>query len=393
MCYTVCRYRSIVIPIIFLKIKIMGDFMRIDRLKLLNFRNYEHLDLQFHPKLNLIYGENGSGKTNLVEAIYVLFLTRSFRSNNEKTLIQSGKDECRVEGDIYRTSSTNYRVYLTKEGKKVKINHQKISKISDYISNMAIVLFHPDDLRFIKDAPSTRRKTLNISISLISFPYLQDLNQYQILLKQRNAYLRQMAVNANQKSDYLYILTDKLLDLGLRIFQKRKEFLEQMNLYLGSYYEKITGSKGLGLEYLSSYTSESKEEMRMLYEKSFEKDLKFGKTHIGIHMDDVRFILDGKDLKDYGSEGQQKNAIIAYKFSELEIFKVTTGNYPILILDDLFSELDQGKIENILKLLHDEVQTFITTTELKYFDFLSLFAYKKLKIEEGMIVEESVHGK
>lgn len=122
-----------------------------------------------------------------------------------------------------------------------------------------------------------------------------------------------------------------------------------------------------------------------------EKDLKFGKTHIGIHMDDLRFLLDGKDLKDYGSEGQQKNAVIAYKFSELEIFKVSTGNYPILILDDLFSELDQGKIKNILELLKPEVQTFITTTELDHLCFLDQFNYKKFCIELGNIVEESEH--
>lgn len=391
MCYNVCRYRSIIIPIIFLKIKIKRYFMRIESLKLLNFRNYEHLDIKFHPKLNLIYGKNGSGKTNLVEAIYVLFLTRSFRMAQEKTLILDGKDASRIEGNVYRKSLINYRVYLSKEGKKVRINQQNIIKISDYISNMAIVLFHPDDLRFIKDAPSTRRKTLNISISLIYFQYLQYLNNYQNVLKQRNAYLKQMIVNANQSGEYLNILTEKLIEYGYYIYQKRDEFIRLLNPYLTTYYEKITGSAGLQLEYISSYHNVNKQDLTKLYQKGLEKDLKFGKTHIGIHMDDLRFLLDGKDLKDYGSEGQQKNAVIAYKFSELEIFKVSTGNYPILILDDLFSELDQGKIKNILELLKPEVQTFITTTELDHLCFLDQFNYKKFCIELGNIVEESEH--
>ena len=391
MCYNVCRYRSIIIPIIFLKIKIKRYFMRIESLKLLNFRNYEHLDIKFHPKLNLIYGKNGSGKTNLVEAIYVLFLTRSFRMAQEKTLILDGKDASRIEGNVYRKSLINYRVYLSKEGKKVRINQQNITKISDYISNMAIVLFHPDDLRFIKDAPSTRRKTLNISISLIYFQYLQYLNNYQNVLKQRNAYLKQMIVNANQSGEYLNILTEKLIEYGYYIYQKRDEFIRLLNPYLTTYYEKITGSAGLQLEYISSYHNVHKQDLTKLYQKGLEKDLKFGKTHIGIHMDDLRFLLDGKDLKDYGSEGQQKNAVIAYKFSELEIFKVSTGNYPILILDDLFSELDQGKIKNILELLKPEVQTFITTTELDHLCFLDQFNYKKFCIELGNIVEESEH--
>ena len=365
--------------------------MRIESLKLLNFRNYEHLDIKFHPKLNLIYGKNGSGKTNLVEAIYFLFLTRSFRMAQEKTLILDGKDASRIEGNVYRKSLINYRVYLSKEGKKVRINQQNITKISDYISNMAIVLFHPDDLRFIKDAPSTRRKTLNISISLIYFQYLQYLNNYQNVLKQRNAYLKQMIVNANQSGEYLNILTEKLIEYGYYIYQKRDEFIRLLNPYLTTYYEKITGSAGLQLEYISSYHNVNKQDLTKLYQKGLEKDLKFGKTHIGIHMDDLRFLLDGKDLKDYGSEGQQKNAVIAYKFSELEIFKVSTGNYPILILDDLFSELDQGKIKNILELLKPEVQTFITTTELDHLCFLDQFNYKKFCIELGNIVEESEH--
>ena len=270
---------------------------------------------------------------------------------------------------------------------------EKIKKISDYITNIALVLFHPDDLKFIKDAPSTRRKTLNISISLIDISYLRALNQYQTLLKQRNAYLRQMAIDSTQPSDYLNILTTKLIEFGYEIYQKRLDFITNIQKYIADVYKKITDLDNLELLYHSQYDKLSKEQILELYNKNFEKDLKFGKTNVGIHMDDLCFLLDGKDLKDYGSEGQQKNAIIAYKFSELEIFKEKTGNYPLLILDDLFSELDVEKIEHILELLKPDVQTFITTTELNTLDFLKKFSYKELEINNGQVVKESNHGK
>ena len=166
-----------------------------------------------------------------------------------------------------------------------------------------------------------------------------------------------------------------------------------MQKYIADVYKKITNLDNLEILYHSQYAKLSKEQIKELYTKNFEKDLRFGKTTIGIHMDDLCFLLAGKDLKDYGSEGQQKNAIIAYKFSELEIFKEKTGNYPLLILDDLFSELDIEKIENILELLKPNVKTFITTTELNTFNFLKKFSYKEFEINNGQIVKESNHGK
>lgn len=365
--------------------------MRIELLKLLNFRNFAHLEVTFHPNLNIIYGKNGSGKTNLVEAIYVLALTRSFRLVGDKTLVQDSALVSKVEGKVVRKSTKNFSVFLSKDGKKVKINHNNVARISDYVSQIIIVLFHPDDLRFIKDAPSTRRKTLNISISLIDPSYLRYLNHFKVLLKQRNAYLKQMAVNGSLSSSYLDILTEKLVDYGLQIYQKRKLFVEYILKYLRTLYKKITGIDGLEIEYLSHYKNKTREEILKIYHDNFKKDLNFGKTNIGVHMDDFKFSIHGRDLRDYGSEGQQKNAIIAYKFSEIEIFKELTGSYPLFILDDLFSELDKEKVQNILNLLHDEVQTFITTTDLERFVSLNAFSYKSFHVENGIIVKESEH--
>lgn len=365
--------------------------MRLTFLKLVNFRNYSKLEVEFHPKLNIIYGMNGSGKTNLVEGIYVLALTRSFRIVGDKTLISDNETASKIEGIIDDSFHTNFRIIINKEGKKVKINNKKVAKLSEYISKIPIVLFHPDDLRFIKDTPSTRRKTLNISISELDLEYLRYLNYYNKILKQRNAYLKQMLINNTKDSSFLDILTEKLVDYGLYLFKKRKEFLDNINSYIAIYYERITGCKGVKVLYESDYDNLNKEELINLYKKCLVKDLSFGKTNLGIHTDDLKFVIDNKDFKDYGSEGQQKNAIIAYKFSELEIFKNVKGSYPILILDDLFSELDSEKKDNILKLLDDNIQTFITTTDLNLFPSIDQYGYKKFLIKDGNILEEGIH--
>lgn len=297
----------------------------------------------------------------------------------------------KVEGSVRNRYTVNYSVLLSKEGKKVKINNNRVAKISDYISKITIVLFHPDDLRFIKDTPSTRRKNLNISISEITIEYLRYLNDYNKILKQRNAYLKQMYINNNNDTNYLDILTDKLVDNGLYIYNKRREFVLEINKFISQFYEKIAVTGDMSISYLSDYDNLKKDDILKVYKKNLAKDMAFGKTIFGVHTDDLKFILDDKDLKEYGSEGQQKNAIIAYKFSEMEIFKKITGSYPILILDDLFSELDAEKIQNILSLLTNDFQTFITTTDIKHFGSLENLSYKQIHVEKGKITEEREH--
>lgn len=365
--------------------------MILTNLKLLNFRNYQNLYLEFHPKLNIFYGKNGSGKTNLVEAIYVLGLTRSFRLSNDKLLILNNATIAKVEGNIYDRYDTNYRIIIGNDGKKVKINNNKVNKLSDYISKINIILFNPDDKKFIKDTPSIRRRSLNIDISEINISYLKYLGVYNKLLKQRNAYLKQMLINHNKDSSFLDILTDKIIKLGLKIYNIRKDFICQINSFIGEYYKKITFNEGLKIEYVSDYNNKNEEEILEMYRNSLNKDLTFGKTRCGIHVDDLKFTLNGLDLKDYGSEGEQKNAIIAYKFSEIQIFKEITGSYPILILDDLFSEIDKEKILNIFNLLNDKVQTFITTTEIDKYTNLEKNSCKLYEICSGGVVKESFY--
>ena len=363
--------------------------MQIQELKLLNFRNYEKMKINFSNHLNIIYGSNGSGKTNLVEAIYVLALTKSFKPVMEKTLIRNNTSLAKIEGTIKDKYENSYKVLLSSEGKKVKIDNNKVTKISDYISKINIVLFHPTDLKMIKDTPSIRRKYINIAISQLNVSYLRKLNDYNKLIKTRNVYLKKMYVNGNALQSYLDVVTEKMVDVGMEIYEYRKEYIKDICKFIETIYGKIAESGSLKVLYCSDYDGKTKEQILSIYKKNLSKDLAFGKTSFGVHHDDLEFLLDDLSLKDYGSEGQQKNSIIAWKFSEIEILKEKKNVTPILILDDLLSELDMVKIQNIFRFVDKEIQTFITTTEIeKVVSLLGNMEYKKIYVENGKLEEE-----
>ena len=367
--------------------------MKIHHLKLLNFRNYEKMEVTFSPKYNIIFGNNGSGKTNLVESIYVLALTKSFRGTVDKILLMNSKDVCRIEGEVSDKYTNKYKLILKDGGKKVKINNTKVDKLSDYISQISVVLFNPDDLRFIKDSPTIRRKAINLEISQINNSYLKNLNMYNKLLKQRNSYLKTTNINANSSSEFLTILTNKLVDYGEKIYESRRKYINLLNQKIGELYNSICGIQDLKLEYISDYKDFDKDKILKKYQDNLNRDIILGKTTIGIHHDDIKFKLEGYNIKDYGSEGQQKNAIIAYKLTELEIFYQIRGNYPILILDDLFSELDRFKINNILNLINDDIQTFITTTEIDKINDNVLSNSKLFEVVDGYVREVNYEGR
>lgn len=359
--------------------------MVIDNLKLINFRNYEQLEISFSNMLNIIYGDNGSGKSNLIEAIYLLALTRSFRTNNEENLIRKGSLATTIKGRIFTSEKTNYSLEISETGKKVYIDSDKVNKMSDYITRINIILFNPLDTKILNDAPSTRRKMLNIEISQIDKNYILLLSSYNKVLKHRNAYLKQLYINGNASSDYLDILTNKLIDLGLKIYNIRKNYIDMINDSISNIYKNIFEYGELKIKYNSPYSNKSVDKILDNYQKIYRKEMPFGKTLMGIHHDDIEFILDGNNIKEYGSVGQQKNAIISFKLAELIIIKKIKGDYPILILDDLFSELDDIKINNIIDMLNKEVQTFITTTRIDNIQKHLLENSAVYKVEQGKV--------
>ncbi len=362
--------------------------MKIDNLSLMNFRNYETLNISFGD-LNIIYGLNGSGKTNIIEAIYTLALTKSFRINNDKVMIKKGKIKAKIKGNVLKNGDENtFGVEISNDGKVVTINGEKQDKVSDYVSRINVILFNPSDTRLIDESPMIRRKMLNIEISQIYKEYLVILTNYQRILKQRNFYLRGMYVNGSYTNTYLDILTKKLIEYGSIICKYREKFVDNINKYIASNYEKIFGSGTLKIRYVSTFKNKSEDDLIKRYKDNYQKELSVGKTLEGIHHDDIVFVLDNNNLKEWGSEGQRKNAIISFKLAEISVINEIKGYYPILILDDLFSELDKVKVTNLLGMLDRNVQTFMTTTDLKNISKKVIKDAKKFKVNDGILEEE-----
>lgn len=362
--------------------------MKIDSLSLMNFRNYETLNISFGD-LNIIYGLNGSGKTNIIEAIYTLALTKSFRINNDKVMIKKGKIKAKIKGNVLKNGDENtFGVEISNDGKVVTINDERQDKVSDYVSRINVILFNPSDTRLIDEAPMIRRKMLNIEISQIYKEYLVILTNYQRILKQRNFYLRGMYVNGSYTNTYLDILTKKLIEYGSIICKYREKFVDNINKYIASNYEKIFGSGTLKIRYVSTFKNKSEDDLIKRYKDNYQKELSVGKTLEGIHHDDIVFVLDNNNLKEWGSEGQRKNAIISFKLAEISVINGIKGYYPILILDDLFSELDKEKVTNLLGMLDRNVQTFMTTTDLKNISKKVIKDAKKFKVNDGILEEE-----
>ena len=360
--------------------------MEIASLKLINFRNFDKLELNFSNNKNIIIGDNGVGKTNIVEAIFVLALTKSFRTSEDNILIKEDNSLFKIEGNVKSTFINNYKIVYQDGVKVVKINNNKINRFSDYISNINVVLFSINDLRLIKDTPSIRRKLINLEISQYDNDYIKYLNYYNKVLKQRNTYLKKI-YKKNINYDYINVIDTQLIDYGLKIYDIRKKFINKINDNIGKIYNKLGGIGSLKILYKSDYDNLNKEIISKYYKNYIDKDINFGSTQFGIHKDDFIFFIDEQEIKNFASEGQQKNSIISFKLSELEVFKEKNNNYPILILDDLFSELDIKKIENILNFINNEIQTFITTTDLKKIKKKYLRNVKVFELKNGEVKE------
>lgn len=323
--------------------------------------------------MNIFIGNNAQGKTNLLESITILALTKSHRVGNSPNIIKFDKKKCRINGVIKRNNIiSKLEIEIDEETKKLKINNTNIKKIADYISNLNVIIFTPDDLEIIKSSPNVRRNLLNIQLSQLSRSYLNTYNQYNKLLKTRNEYLKILFNNSIADTNYLDIITDKLIEKAIIIYQKRKEYIDLINENIDFYFNEIAIEKGLKIIYqpnieLDNYDYENiRKKMKHKFKKNYLKELNYGMTIYGPHRDDFYFEFKSNDLKFYGSQGQQKLAIIAFKLAEINIFKNMCGDYPLLLLDDMFSELDITKRNKLLNLINKfEIQSIITTTDLK----------------------------
>lgn len=335
--------------------------MIFNSLKLLNFRNLVNQELFFCEKVNFFVGANAQGKTNLLEALYLLSLTKSFKTNNLGDLVNFNKESF-VLNAVFTKNNYHYRLAFIYEHKErqLLLNNKKINKLKDIFGLINIVIFVPDDLNLIKGVPGKRRKMFDIELSKINQEYFDALGKYYYLLKQRNTYLK----SSNLRSEILDVYDEQMLKYGLIIYQLRTDFILSFEPLLNKYYALLAGSdERVSIKYCSNYSAD-KELCAMLVKNNRNKDIKTYQSNIGIHRDDYVFVLEHKEAKDYASQGEQKSIILALKLALLEYIYNLTQDHPILLLDDVLSELDITRQENLFKLLNNKIQTFITTTHL-----------------------------
>lgn len=345
--------------------------------------------------MNIFIGNNAQGKTNILEAITILALTKSHRVGVSPNIIKFNKKKAKIQGVIKKDKIiTKLQVELTDENKKLLVNASEIRKVADYISNLNVIVFTPDDLEIIKGSPHIRRNLLNIQLSQISKIYLNTYNEYNKLLKTRNEYLKILFNNSIADYNYLDIITDQLIEKAIIIYQMRYEYLNYINENIDNIYRNITGDSGLSIIYIpnieiNNYEKEAiRKVMKNQYKKYYQKELNYGMTLYGPHRDEFIFKLNGLDLKYFGSQGQQKLAVLSYKLSEIPIFQRVCHTSPVILLDDIFSELDVRKRNKLLKLISIDIQSIITTTDLKSINKKYLENAFIYHVEDGNIIRK-----
>lgn len=367
--------------------------MYLKKIKLYNFRNYKSLSFTLTKGINIIYGENAQGKTNLLESIYVLGFTKSHRVFIDNNLINNESQYLTIEGIVNNNKIDNkLNIYIDNKNKVLKFNNNTIKKISDYISLMNIIIFYPDDLELIKGSPQIRRKFINLELSQLYSNYLVLINEYNKILKLRNEYLKKINKKLSIDKNYIEILTGYLIDKSILIYKMRNKFINKINEYCSDIYMDIMNIEGFNIKYKPSIeidlnSPNLKAYLKNEYNKKIDYDIKICSTSLGPHKDDIEFYIGDKNLKFYGSQGQQRIAVLALKLSEIEIFNKYKETTPILLLDDIFSELDDNKKNNLLKYISRNIQTIITTTDLNNLDSKLIKKSKLFNIKNGNIIK------
>jgi len=367
----------------------------IRKLKLINFRNHKKSIINFNKKINIFIGDNAQGKTNILESIYFLALTKSYRTD-DYNLINKDYDQMKVNAEIKDNAIyKNMSVELSSSnGKTVKINNNEIRKISDYITNLNVILISPEDINILQGTPAERRNFLNIELSQLSKNYIKKYNEFNRILKIRNNYLKMLYKSSNTDMRYLQSVTENLIEREIDIYIERKKFIDSINSRVSNIYEDITGVKNFKIIYdtnveLGDFSKETiKNSLEKKYNQSLTKEIENGMTLYGPHRDDIHFIIDEDDIKVYGSQGQQKVAIIALKLSEIEIFKEVTETYPIILLDDIFSELDTKTRNKLINYIDGEMQVIITSNDTRGINKKFLEFAKIFKVIKGNIIEK-----
>ena len=368
--------------------------MILKKIKLVNYRNLVKQEINFSNNINIFIGDNAQGKTNLLESIYYLALTKSYRTN-DNNLINKDSVSFKIKGDIKDSGiSKSLSIELSDEIKKVKINNNEVNKISDYITNLNVILVCPEDINILQGTPQERRNFLNIELSQISKNYIKKLNEFNKLLKIRNNYLKMCYGSINTDMRYLDSLTENLVDREIDIYQERNNFINLINENVSNIYKDIIGINNFKVVYETNIEFDNfddnylREKISKKYKESLNKEIENGMTLYGPHRDDIKFLIGEDDIKIYGSQGQQKVAIISLKLSEISIFKNITGSNPIILLDDVFSELDMKTRNKLIKYIDNNIQVIITTNDTKGLNKKFIDSSKIFNVVKGKIIEK-----
>lgn len=339
--------------------------MIVKEIRLRNYRNFDKFHIAFNPKMNVITGQNGQGKTNLLESLIFLSTTHSHRIQDDQKLIQTGKELANI--DCLYFDEIEYRIgsVIYQKGKSLLLNKQPISKSSDFIGLLNVILFSPSDINIFEQSPRERRKLINLEITKVNKRYLNSLNNYQKLLKERNLSFKREKIDMV----YLNVIEDKMIENQLVILNERYKFVSIINSKINDYLKKLMDTDvNIFVEYVGCVKDDEdeikKENLKNMYKQNFDKDRFNQMTNMGIHRDDLMFWINGENVNDVASQGQRRLVIMALKLSLINYIKEKTGKTPILLLDDVLSELDIDKQRNLLNCIDENIQTIITTSVL-----------------------------
>lgn len=345
--------------------------MKINKLELVNFRNYSSANIEFDDGVNFVVGKNAQGKTNMLESLYLLSVGKSPKNSKEKQLIKFEQERAKIEVDFATNAGNkNIKMYLDKSNKKaIKINNLNILKLTELVGILSVVYFSPDEMKLVKEVPEDRRNFLDVSISQFDKTYLYNLLRYEKVLKQRNAILKSLN-SAQTKIEQLKLFTPQLIEIAEKIIEKRIQFIEKLKIFAKNIHKIITIDENLDIEY-SYKKSEGmtiKQDLQNQFDKSLNKELELGYTCVGPHRDDMIFKINDLDCRQFASQGQQRTVALVIKLSLMEVIKQEIGEYPVLLLDDVLSELDDERQNRLLNLTK-QYQTLITCTALPRINF------------------------
>ena len=362
--------------------------MIIKSIELSNYRNYENISISFEEGINILYGNNAQGKTNLLEAAYMSGTSKSHKSTKDRDIIRFGQDEAHIKTVVERESlSTVIDIHLRKnKSKGIAVNKAPIRKASDLFGNLNIVFFSPEDLNIVKESPAERRRFIDQELCQIDKVYLHNLTNYNKAIAQRNKLLKDIYFHPSLK-DTLSVWDDQIINFGTTVIKKRAAFVEELNETVSSIHSKITGSDvPLIIKYEPNVTEEN---FRQMLEEAHPRDLKYESTSVGPHRDDMIFSLDGIDIRQFGSQGQQRTVALTLKLAEIEIVKKIIHEAPVLLLDDVLSELDSNRQNYLLSSLSG-TQTIITCTGLDEFIKSRCTVDKVFHIVNGTVSESEI---